>query len=150
MTQREPPLRSKKYRDGSRGQPCTFRIPGVCTGGGEDTVFAHIGDRHTGRSVKASDTSGADVCFNCHTVIDGRSKMPDGFLITSTEWLFYALRGMQETVERRVRQGIISIPLTIERPKASKPKTKPEKAKSQWPRRKMESRSTFPKPSTKQ
>lgn len=81
-------IRSTKYLAGSRGAPCTLRIPGVCTGGGEDTVPAHIRDRHTGRR---------------------QAKMPDGTLINELDWLFYALRGLQDTLDRRADLGLLKI-----------------------------------------
>lgn len=96
-------ISSPKYVAASRGQPCSLRITGVCTGGGEDTVFAHIRDQHTGRSIKASDTSGADACFACHAKFDGQSGTP----LSKEDWLFYALRGIQETIENRVDRGIL-------------------------------------------
>lgn len=116
MTQRQPPIRSKTYRDGSRGQPCTLRIVGVCTGGGEDTVFAHIRDSHTGKSVKASDLSGCDACAACHDAFDGRTGsafQAEEWSSYAAEWCFYALRGLQETMERRLRQGLLSMPADV-------------------------------------
>lgn len=118
---------SRRYIDGSRGQTCTLRLPG-CTGGGEDTVFAHIRDRHTGRSIKASDISGADACFACHEVFDRRAKHPDGGYLSEMDWLIYALRGMQETMERRIAQGILVVPIDIVKPTSEKttPTRKPK------------------------
>jgi hypothetical protein len=102
-------ISSKAYRDGARGQACTLRIAGVCTGGGEDTVFAHIRDSHTGGAIKASDTSGADACFACHEVFDRRARI-NGRQIGDQEWFIYALRGLQETIERRIKQGLLMLP----------------------------------------
>lgn len=96
---------AKSYRDGARGRPCTLRIPECCTGGGEDTVFAHIRDSHTGRSIKASDISGADACRPCHSKFDGQSGAP----LSAEDWLFYALRGLQETLESRVGEGLLIV-----------------------------------------
>lgn len=104
-------IASRKYTQAARNQPCTLCIAGVCTGGGADTVFAHIRDRHTGRSIKASDFSGADACFACHEAFDRRAKMPDGFLITDLDFLFYALRGLQLTIENRIERDILPFPI---------------------------------------
>lgn len=101
-------ISSPAYLAASRGQPCTLRIARVCTGGGDDTVPAHIRDRHTGRSIKASDTSIADACFACHSKFDGQS----GAALSKEDWLFYALRGVQETIENRVERGILKLPGT--------------------------------------
>ena len=135
-------IASRKYLNGSRGQPCTLRIAGVCTGGGEDTVFAHIRDRHTGRSIKASDISGADCCWACHEVFDRRARLPADDLghriyLPDDLWMFYALRGIQETMERRIAQGILVLPLDVEKPMSEKP-TPPRKPKAE--RQAMQSR----------
>jgi hypothetical protein len=110
-------IASAKYVAGSRGQPCTFRIGGVCTGGGEDTVFAHIRDRHTGRSIKASDISGGDCCAACHRKFDGH----DGAPLSADDWLFYALRALQETLENRVARGLLFLTQDVAKARAERP-----------------------------
>lgn len=103
-------IESKAYREAARGQPCTVQIEGACDGGGATTIFAHLRDRHAGKAQKASDTSGCDCCFGCHDVLDRRARMPStGELITDGDWHFYALRGLQATIENRWRRGIIGI-----------------------------------------
>lgn len=113
-------LSSKKYRDGARDQPCTLRCSAGCDGGGETTVFAHISDRHSGRGIKASDISGADACYSCHTKFDGHNGEP----LNDTNWNFYALRGLQETLENRIERGILVFP----HDPPPKPSSKPPKA----------------------
>lgn len=140
---RREPVRSSKYRDGSRDQPCTLRIPG-CDGGGETTVFAHIRDRHTGRSIKASDISGADACFWCHAVFDRRQKTLSGEYLSDFDWLLFALRGLQETQENRIARGLLLVTQDAVRDKPVKPrkprgqrrtihKGKPLETRSDWP-----------------
>jgi len=102
-------IRSTKYLAGSRGATCKLQIPGVCTGDTETTVPAHIRDRHTGRSQKASDMSVADACFACHEVFDMRAKLPNGTFLTGEDWLFFALRGLQDTLESRVDAGLLFV-----------------------------------------
>lgn len=143
-------VRSRKYLDGSRGAPCTLRIPGVCTGNMETTVACHIRDSHAGRSQKASDLSVVDGCFACHDIIDLRSRMPDGFHIDAKEWHYYVLRALQQTLERRVEMGLLVVagfdPNAAPKPKAVKPrKPKAERKpitnrKTAWPSRSMEKR----------
>lgn len=135
-------IASRKYIDGSRGQPCSFRMPG-CDGGGETTVFAHIRDRHTGRSIKASDISGADSCHHCHARFDGQLGAP----LSEAEWLFYALRGLQETLENRIRRGLLFLPQDVERPKIVKPRKPRAERRSipHNPERKIQSRNTLKK-----
>lgn len=126
-------ISSRKYLSGSRGAPCTLRIAGVCTGDTETTVPAHIRDRHAGRGQKASDLSVADACFACHAKFDGQAGEP----LSREEWLFYALRGLQETLERRVELGLLFVPQDIVTPRSAKP-TPPRKPADQ--RAKIKSR----------
>lgn len=123
---RREPLRSEKYLAGSRGATCKLRI--VCAGlpGDETVVPCHAADSHTGRSVKASDISVIDGCRACHDVFDRRARMPNGNLISDDEWYFYALRGLQETLEARHEIGLLQIPLDAPRPHHDKP-TRPRK-----------------------
>jgi hypothetical protein len=134
-------IASRKYVDGSRGQPCSFRMPG-CDGGGETTVFAHIRDRHTGRSIKASDISGADACFHCHARFDGQLGAP----LSEAEWLFYALRGLQETLENRVARGLLFLTQDVKRePKAKARKSRPSRPIPHNPDRKIQTRNNLRK-----
>lgn len=100
-------IASRAYIDGAKGETCKLRIAGVCRGGRETTVFAHIRDGHAGRSIKASDVSGADACFWCHAKFDGQAGEP----LPRELWLLYALRGMQETLENRIARGIVKLKL---------------------------------------
>ena len=129
-------ISSKKYLAGSRGQQCTMRIPGVCNGDPATVIPAHIRDRHTGRGQKASDISTANCCSNCHDFFDRRSWR-QGEIITNEEWLFYALRGLQETLEQRFEAGLLIVPVDVETP-ASERAVKPRKPRDQ--RKKIPSR----------
>lgn len=117
MTQRRAEIRSRKYLDGSRGQPCALQITGVCTGDVETTVAAHIRDETFGKGQKADDISIADACYACHRVFDGHGHAP----LTSEEWLFYALRGLQRTLRNRVERKIVIVPLDAERLSSERP-----------------------------
>jgi hypothetical protein len=123
-------ISSAKYLAGSRGATCKLQIPDVCTGDVETTVPAHIRDRHTGRGQKASDLSVADACFACHEVFDRRAKMPDGEFITGPEWLHYALRGLQGTLESRQEAGLLFVPQDVAKPFSERP-AKPRKPPEQ-------------------
>lgn len=111
-------ISSAKYLADSRGQVCTLRIPSVCNGDPTTTVPAHIRDRHKGGGTKASDISVANACHLCHAKLDGQLGEP----LSNEEWLFYALRGLQETLEQRHDTGLLIIP--IDQPKARKPATR--------------------------
>jgi hypothetical protein len=102
-------LRSPLYLAGSRGAPCSLRIRDVCRDERETVVPCHLRDSHTGRSIKASDLSVADGCARCHDVFDRRVRLPSGLLLSDEEWLFYALRGLQETLERRKDMKLLTV-----------------------------------------
>lgn len=128
---------SKKYLSGSRGQQCTLRIPGVCNNDPATVVPAHIRDRHKGGGTKASDISIANACSHCHAKFDGQLGAP----LSEAEWLFYALRGLQETLEQRHEAGLLIAPLDAPKPstvKIRKPKSERTKIPSrQWPKRQI-------------
>jgi len=155
MNLREPPIRSAKYLRGSKGQTCKLRIPGVCTGDVETVIPAHIRDSHTGRGVKASDTSTADCCRACHDVFDLRAKLPSGEYLSELDWHVYALRGLQDTIESRVRRQIVIVPLDPEhlvhdretKPRLPKDQRKAIPSRSDpWPSgRKLQSRNNMRK-----
>lgn len=107
-------LSSKKYLAGSRGQQCSLRIPGVCNNDPDTVVPAHIRDRHKGGGTKASDLSVANACSSCHAVFDGQAMARTGTPIDPEEWLFYALRGLQETLEQRFEAGLLIVPIDVE------------------------------------
>lgn len=140
-------ISSKKYLAGSRGANCTMRIPGVCNGDSSTVIPAHIRDRHTGRSQKASDISTANCCSNCHDFFDGRSWR-QGEVITKEEWLFYALRGLQETLEQRFEAGLLIVPIDAETPPMDRPvkPRKPKAERTRIPSRKMQSGKSAWKP----
>lgn len=150
MNLREPPIRSAKYLRGSKDESCKLRI--VCDGYGDNVVPCHARDRHTGKGVKASDLSVIDGCQSCHDVFDLRAKLPSGQYLTSEEWLFYALRGLQDTIESRARRQIIIVPLDADHLSSSKPtpprKPKAERApiqsrKTEWPKRQIVNRNNL-------
>lgn len=123
-------LRSKRYLAASKGATCKFRILGVCNGDWSTVVPCHLHDGHAGGAIKASDISVADGCFACHDVMDRRAKMPNGQHISELEWRFYALRGLQETLEARIEAKVLGWPADAERP----PKVKSEHRKGQSPK----------------
>jgi len=63
---------SKKIRNFAKGQSCSIRIPGVCSGNPEQTVWCHASGG--GMGAKQSDECGAFGCYPCHSVIDGHTK----------------------------------------------------------------------------
>lgn len=126
-------IRSKKYLAGSRDAPCTFRIPSVCNGDWSTTVPCHIRDGNKGTGNKASDLSVANGCFACHDAMDGRS-----IVLSKEDWLFYALRGLQETLQQRLEAGLLIVPLDVETPASDRPikARKPKDQRTPIPKRK--------------
>lgn len=122
-------VRSPTYLAGSRGAFCTLRFPG-CQNNTETVVPCHARDRHTGRGIKASDLSVVDGCFYCHEIFDRRAKLPDGTYVTDADWHKYALRGLQETLERRVEMRLLTVAgNAADRPRRDRP-VKPRKARA--------------------
>jgi len=64
-----------KIRKSARGEDCQVRIPEVCNGNPETTVFAHLGGG--GMGAKMPDLFGAYCCSDCHDLVDGRSQCSD-------------------------------------------------------------------------
>lgn len=126
-------ISSKKYLAGSRGQQCTLRIPGVCNFNPDTVIPAHIRDRHKGAGTKASDLSVCNACSSCHACFDGQLGEP----LSDVDWLFYALRGLQETLEQRFEAGLLIVPVDVETPANERP-IKPRKPRDQ--RKKIASR----------
>lgn len=49
------PIRSQALRDGARGQHCQLQLSGVCMGGTETTVLAHLPSAPHGMALKGDD-----------------------------------------------------------------------------------------------
>jgi len=122
----QPPYRSIKVTSHANSQPCTLRLRGICNGDPATTVFAHIRDRHKGMGRKASDHSGVFACYACHDYLDV------GFVkgtIPTEELQACIIRGLQETWEILIRDGIIGFPHDKPKP-VWKQETKPRKPKN--------------------
>lgn len=113
-------LHSQRYLAGSRDEDCKLRIPGVCDN--RNVVPCHARDRHTGGAQKASDLSVIDGCGACHDVFDRRAKLPNGQHLSEADWLFYALRGLQDTLEARRAKGLLFVPEDVPKPFAARKK----------------------------
>ena len=64
--------RNKKLTQFARDRACTLRIPGVCDGGGETSVWAHSNSQRHGKGmgIKAHDIFGCIACHGCHQWLD--------------------------------------------------------------------------------
>ena len=134
-------IRSRKVLDSAKGQTCAFRFPGICNGGTETTVWAHLNGGRFGKGMgmKAHDVLGGHACFWCHRYIDGghftAPQMTDG------EFFEGVLGGVTETYVRLIVSGLVIVPLDPETP-ASEHRSKPRKPPEQ--RAKINSRNEWP------
>lgn len=103
---------SSKLRNSARGEQCTFRIPGVCQGGTETTVLAHIRDEAKGLGNKANDWSAAFACQSCHDAIDNHR-------LSKADEFAYSLRAMQRTHAIWHAKGLLIVPQDQTRAKPS-------------------------------
>jgi len=72
-------MKSTQTRRMAKGQPCLIRLPN-CSGGGDDTVLCHYRlSGYSGTGLKPPDCMGAFGCMSCHSVVDGRSPIPEGY-----------------------------------------------------------------------
>ena len=66
-------------RRSAKGQPCLIRLPN-CDGGGETSVLCHYRlSGYSGAGMKPPDSMGAIGCHSCHSIVDGRSPLPEGY-----------------------------------------------------------------------
>jgi hypothetical protein len=135
-------IRSRKVLDTAKGAACAFRFPGICQGGTETTVWAHLnGGRYgKGAGIKAHDILGGHACFWCHAYLDtGHGTNPQ---MSQDVFLECVLGGVTETLVRLIVAGVVSVPQDAEKPASERP-TKPRKPAEQ--RTKIKSRSDWPK-----
>lgn len=110
-------IRSRKVLDSAKGQPCAFRFPGICQGGTETTVWAHLNGARYGKGagIKAHDILGGHACFHCHSYLDtGHGTKPQ---MGHDTFLECVLGGVTETLVRLIVSGLVSVPQ--DKPKAS-------------------------------
>lgn len=96
--------RSKKVRNSARGESCTLRFYQVCNDNPETVIYAHVGSQG-GMGIKCGDNFGVYACSNCHDLIDGRIKSPDGNYDFSSD----ILRALEETQQKLIDKGLMVI-----------------------------------------
>jgi len=134
-------IRSQKIIDTAKGAECAFRFPGICQGGTETTVWAHLNGHAYGKGAgsKAHDVLGAPACFWCHTYLDvGHGTKP---LISTETLLECVLEAVTGTWVRLIQAGMVSVPQDKQTPAHEAP-VKPRKPREQ--RVKINSRNEWP------
>ena len=100
-------MTSKAITNSARGEVCSIRLPHICNGNTETTVFAHVNGVRFGHGVgkKVSDLLGAYACADCHNAADGRTS-----LRYSKEYLQHAhYQCVFETQLKLLEKGLITI-----------------------------------------
>ena len=98
MLNKTPKIVSKKIRQSAKGESCTLRIPNVCNGNAETTVFAHLNTRFKGTGNKSPDIFGVYACSDCHSALDSN-------LVNKED----QLRALTETQMKLYIKGLIKI-----------------------------------------
>jgi len=110
--QKQKRIMSKNARDSARGEMCTLQISGICCGGTDTTVLAHLPDESHGMAKKSDDISSCYACASCHDAADSRKAgiWPNDAwadFVANREWYFR--RAMVRTWRRMIENGVIVI-----------------------------------------
>lgn len=97
----------KKIMQSARGEYCTVRLPFVCNGNSETTVFAHIPGVRFGHGMGIKTKFGAYACSSCHDVLDGRVPRPKGLSQEFVKLAHY--EGVIETLEKLSEKGLVNV-----------------------------------------
>ena len=89
---------SKKIRKSAKNEVCSLRIPNVCNGKSDTTVFAHLNTRFKGVANKSPDLFGVYACSDCHSHLDQN-------LVNKED----QLRGLVETQMKLYMKGLIKV-----------------------------------------
>jgi hypothetical protein len=119
--------------DSARGAPCSIRLPGICNGNAETTVWCHLNGHRFGKGgvLKAHDILGFHGCSSCHAYYDvGHGTRP---LMGEVDLLWSVLGAVTETWVRLIASDIIKVPQDKVKPAADRP-VKPRKPQSERPK----------------
>lgn len=100
-------IRSRKYLDAARGQPCQIKIPNVCSYDSSTVVAAHSNKQRHGKGtgLKAHDVFVAWACDRCHSAIDGRIQTD----LSPQELQEFWQWGFERTLISAIEQGFIKL-----------------------------------------
>jgi len=95
---------SEHLRQFAKHQPCTLRLPGICSddAGHETTVMCHLSIGMRGVGMKVNDLFSIHACHTCHDALDRRRtdyEVDEGDV----------LRALCRTIDLRMRAGLIQV-----------------------------------------
>jgi hypothetical protein len=101
-----PGRKRQDIRDSARGEECLVRIPGVCRGGTEHTIWSHapLGAAGKGRGIKSIDVAGAYCCTACDAALD-QAQRPAG--MTRDQVLLDWFKGHMRSLVRLAQKGLL-------------------------------------------
>ena len=90
----------------AEGKECTMRVPGVCNGNPETSVWGHLNSTRwgAGKGIKSNDLCGLIVCSSCHDLLDRRVKTNHD----RQQVMYWAFEGHMESLTMLVKAGIIA------------------------------------------
>jgi len=110
--------------DSAHGRECELKLPGVCCGDPEKTVWAHSNSHRHGKggALKAYDQNGCYACYFCHMVYDRQYARPAGLTLAMVERAFAVAMARSQTILVRLGlwDGKNNAPRSQSRPAKSK------------------------------
>jgi hypothetical protein len=108
-----------KITDFARGQDCLLRLPGVCNGNPETSVWAHSNRYADGKGagLKADDRNGCIACYACHMVYDRQFSRPAGLSLAFVETRFTAAMKVAQAMLKKA--GLWDAPAPVKRARKS-------------------------------
>jgi hypothetical protein len=98
MIPKNKPIRSKKIRQSAKGEICSLRVSPYCDYD-QSVVLCHIG-KDSGVGTKCNDTFSVYGCYECHRLIDTKSK--ESYAVDK-------LRALEETQNKFHEKKLIEV-----------------------------------------
>ena len=96
----------RKIMQSAKMQNCTVRLPDVCNGDPQTTVFAHVNGVRFGNGMGIKSKQGAYCCSACHDAID-KGIRPSW--MSKQDVLLAHYEGVIETNTLLIERGLIKI-----------------------------------------
>lgn len=98
-----------KITESARGVECQIRIPFVCNGNRETTVWCHANGSAAGKGIgmKSPDPLGAFGCSACHDAYDRRTPLPKGQCREDIELAFH--EGHLRSLNILLNRGLVKV-----------------------------------------